>query len=132
MKLKPRLVILMMVLLLVNLGTIAYGCSEKAETVQKATYSNELKTVNVDIKLFTFKPSLLEVLVGTTVVWTNGDAIEHSVTHGTPEKLGGAFDSGFFAKGQTFSFTFTEAGEYPYFCKRHNSMRGIIKVIPVP
>jgi|DewCreStandDraft_5_1066085.scaffolds.fasta_scaffold07185_7 plastocyanin len=132
MKLKPRLVILMMVFLLVNLGTIAYGCSEKAETVQKATYSNKLKKVNVDIKLFTFKPSLLEVPVGTTVIWTNGDAIEHSVTHGTPKKLGGAFDSGFFTKGQTFSFTFTEAGEYHYFCKRHNSMQGIIKVIPVP
>jgi plastocyanin len=88
--------------------------------------------MSVDIKLFTFKPKSLEVPVGTTVVWTNGDAIDHSVTDGTPEKLGGAFDSGFFNKGETFSFTFNKAGEYPYFCKRHDFMRGTIKVLPAP
>lgn len=87
-------------------------------------------TTNVDIKLFTYKPKALEVPVGTTVIWTNGDAIEHSVTNGTPDKPGDAFNSGFFTKGQSYSFTFEEPGEYPYFCKRHNSMTGVIKVIP--
>jgi plastocyanin len=88
--------------------------------------------MSVDIKLFTFKPKSLEVPVGTTVVWTNGDAIDHTVTDGTSEKLGRAFDSNFFNKGETFSFTFNEAGEYPYFCKRHDFMTGTIKVVPAP
>lgn len=87
-------------------------------------------TVQVSIKLFSFNPGVLEVPAGTTVVWTNGDAIEHSVTNGVPGKPGGAFDSGFFTEGQTWSFTFTEPGEYPYFCKRHESMKGMVKVVP--
>ncbi|MEQ9618122.1 MAG: plastocyanin/azurin family copper-binding protein [Deltaproteobacteria bacterium] len=89
---------------------------------------NNTEHVDVNIKLFTFKPEVLEIPVGKTVVWTNGDAIEHSITQGTPDNPGPEFDSGFFTKGDTYSFTFTEVGEYDYFCKRHNSMRGRIKV----
>lgn len=92
--------------------------------------SGNSKTVNVDIKLFTFKPKVLEIKVGTTVVWTNGDAIEHSVTSGTPENPGKDFDSGFFVEGETFSFTFTKQGEYSYFCRRHESMQAVVKVVP--
>lgn len=87
-------------------------------------------TAEVSIKLFSFNPKVLEVPAGTTVVWTNGDAIEHSVTNGAPGKPGGAFDSGFFTEGQTWSFTFTEPGEYPYYCRRHESMTGMVKVAP--
>ncbi|WP_081752634.1 cupredoxin domain-containing protein [Kallotenue papyrolyticum] len=87
-------------------------------------------TVQATIKLFQFEPNPLEVPVGTTVVWTNQDDIEHSVTHGTPPKPGGAFDSGLFTKGQTFSFTFDQPGEYPYFCTRHTSMQGVVRVMP--
>ena len=86
-------------------------------------------TVQVPIKLFTFNPKRIEVPVGTTVVWTNGDAIEHSVTGGVPGKPDGKFDSGYFTEGETWSFEFTEPGEYPYFCRRHESMTGMVKVI---
>ena len=86
--------------------------------------------VAAEIKLFMFKPKDLTVAPGTTVTWTNGDAIQHSVTSGTPDAPGGAFDSGFFTKGQSYSFTFTEPGEYPYFCARHKSLQGVVKVEP--
>ena len=88
------------------------------------------KTVMVDIQVFQFMPNALEVKAGTTVIWTNKDNIEHSITNGVPGKLGGKFDSGFFTQGKTFSFTFTEPGEYPYFCMRHNSMQGMVRVTP--
>lgn len=88
------------------------------------------KTVMADIQVFQFMPNVLEVKAGTTVVWTNKDNIEHSITNGVPGKPGGKFDSGFFTQGKTFSFTFTEAGEYPYFCMRHNSMQGMVRVTP--
>lgn len=102
------------------------GETEAAETKsQSSKQSNE----NIDIRLFTFKPETIEVPVGTTVVWTNID-IEHSVTNGTPEERGMNFDSDFFTEGQTFTFSFVKPGTYPYFCKRHNSMRGEIKVLP--
>jgi plastocyanin len=82
----------------------------------------------LEIKLFTFKPAMLEVKPGTTLVWTNQDAIDHSVTAGTPGSHSGAFDSDFFEQGQTYTFTFNEPGTYNYFCKRHESMVGTITV----
>ncbi|HEY1013799.1 MAG TPA: plastocyanin/azurin family copper-binding protein [Herpetosiphonaceae bacterium] len=83
-----------------------------------------------DIQTFQFKPGRLEVKAGTTVTWTNRDAIEHSVTGGTPPNPAGTFDSGFFTQGESRSFTFDEPGEFAYFCKRHNSMVGTIVVAP--
>jgi plastocyanin len=80
------------------------------------------------IKLFQFMPRELSVKSGTTVKWVNGDDIEHSVTAGEPGKESGAFDSGFFKKGGTYEFTFATPGTYTYFCKRHNSMKGMVKV----
>lgn len=80
----------------------------------------------VDIKLFMYQPTPLEVPAGTTVVWTNQDAIEHSVT---PEQPAGDFGSDLFTKGQQYAYTFAEPGEYPYYCERHESMRGIVRVV---
>lgn len=87
-------------------------------------------TKTVTIKLFQFKPATLEVKAGTTVVWTNQDAIQHSVTSGTPPNPSGAFDSQFFDQGKSFAFTFTQPGTYTYFCMRHNSMTGTLTVVP--
>ena len=128
MKTLKRLLLAAIVFALGFFGVISFISTYTTE----AESANKAAMLSVDIKLFTFKPKSLEVPVGTTVVWTNGDAIDHSVTDGTPEKLGGAFDSGFFNKGGTFSFTFNKAGEYPYFCKRHDFMRGTITVLPAP
>jgi plastocyanin len=86
--------------------------------------------VAVDIQLFAFGPATQQVPAGTTVVWTNHDSIVHSVTHGIPEEPGAAFDSGLFDQDQTFSLTFTDPGDYPYFCTRHSFMRGVISVVP--
>ncbi len=87
-------------------------------------------TATMDISQFAFAPAALQVPVGTTVTWTNHDAIIHSVTNGTPDAPAAAFDSGFFDQDGTFSFTFNDAGDYPYFCKRHNFMQGTISVTP--
>ena len=80
------------------------------------------------IKLFQFQPQSIEVKAGTTVKWTNGDDIEHSVTAGAPGQESKTFDSGFFKKGGTYEFTFNEPGTYTYFCKRHNSMKATVTV----
>jgi plastocyanin len=126
--LKAFLLITLSALIITVLALIII--SSFAYTSTKAKATDKARNMKVIVKLFTYKPKALEVPVGTTVVWTNGDAIEHSVTNGTPDKPGNAFDSGFFTKGQSYSFTFDQPGEYTYFCKRHNSMTGVIKVIP--
>ena len=58
---------------------------------------------------YTFMPGSIEVSVGTTVTWVNNDVITHSVT-----ATDGTFDSDVIQPGDTFTFTFTEAGEFEY------------------
>jgi plastocyanin len=76
-----------------------------------------------EIKQFAYQPNAIEVPVGTTVTWTNGDAIQHSVT-----AKDGSFDSGLFEQNGTFSQTFTAPGTYAYVCSRHGSMMGEVRV----
>jgi amicyanin len=84
--------------------------------------------VAAEIRGFIFQPSPLVVPVGSTVTWTNQDAIQHSVSADSAPSPASSFDSGFFTQGQTFSFTFAEAGTYTYHCNRHPSMQGQIQV----
>ena len=72
-----------------------------------------------------FAPADIEVPVGTTVDWTNGDPFAHTVT-----ARDGAFDSGTLDGGQTYSQTFGEPGTYDYFCAIHPSMAGTVTVTP--
>lgn len=83
---------------------------------------------NLEIKQFAYSPASVEVAPGTMVEWKNSDSIIHSVTSGTPEQPGGVFDSGLFDEGHTFTTTFTQPGTYPYFCTRHQFMRGEVRV----
>lgn len=82
----------------------------------------------VTLQLFQFRPAQLEVKAGTRVIWTNQDDIEHTVTAGIPERRDGRFDARLPAKGATATIAFKEPGVYPYFCDRHQSMRGEIRV----
>lgn len=95
---------------------------------QAGAQTADQKDASITIKTFQFRPTPLEVRTGTRVTWTNTDDIEHTVTSGTPESRAGWFNSKLAGKGTTFSFTFTQPGTYPYFCDRHQSMRGEVRV----
>jgi plastocyanin len=57
------------------------------------------------------EPTSLEVAPGTTVTWRNDDAERHRIrSREGPER----FDSGNLEPGESFMFTFTLAGTYPY------------------
>jgi plastocyanin len=80
-----------------------------------------------------YQPNPIQVSVGTTVTWTNNDSQPHTVTSGSNVQPDGKFDSSpnfnpLMAPGQTFSHTFTEAGEYPYYCALHPNMVGTVSV----
>src|ERR1035438_10675894 len=77
---------------------------------------------NVTIDNFTFQPAALTVKVGTTVTWTNHDDIPHTIVSA------GKFRSKTLDTDNSFSFTFTAAGDYKYFCSLHPHMTGMIKV----
>ena len=82
----------------------------------------------VTVQLFQFRPSPLAVQMGTPVTWINQDDITHTITSGTPDKRDGRFNIQLGGKGQSGSVEFTQPGVYPYFCDRHQSMRGEIRV----
>jgi plastocyanin len=77
----------------------------------------------VKIENFAFTPKDLTVKVGTTVTFENDDDIPHLVV---------ATDNSFRSKaldtGETYAFTFTKPGEFPYFCGLHPHMQGKVTV----
>ena len=76
----------------------------------------------VHIDNFTFQPQELAVKAGTTVTWKNHDDIPHTIVSA------GKFRSKTMDTDDSFSFTFTAAGDYKYFCSLHPHMTGTIKV----
>ena len=78
---------------------------------------------SVTIMNFAFSPLTLTVKTGTKVTWTNKDTVTHTVTADN-----GAFNSGLLPSGNSFSFTFTQAGTYSYHCNIHHSMMATIVV----
>jgi len=82
----------------------------------------------VSVQLFQFRPGQLEVKAGTRLAFTNQDDIAHTVTSGTPEQPDGRFDVRLEGKGVAATVDLGAPGVYLYFCRRHQSMRGEIRV----
>ncbi|WP_235921368.1 cupredoxin domain-containing protein [Lentzea tibetensis] len=82
-------------------------------------------TTKVEIMNYAYSPSALTVAPGDTVVWTNHDSAPHNVvvTSG-PEK----FTSPTLQQGQTYTYTFTKAGTYQYYCSIHPDMKASVTV----
>ncbi|HEY4139887.1 MAG TPA: cupredoxin family copper-binding protein [Pseudolabrys sp.] len=79
--------------------------------------------IAVKIDNFAYSPQQVTVKAGTTVVWTNGDDIPHTVTSSEGKFRSKALDT-----DDKFSFTFTTPGTYKYFCALHPHMTGSIVV----
>jgi len=76
-----------------------------------------------------YTPVDVSVAAGGEVIWSNDDSASHTVTSGYPNSgPDGKFDSGLFLSGQTFTHTFNEEGEFPYFCLVHPWMQGTVFV----
>ena len=103
--------------------SISTGCKKIATDMYGSTGTTGTKgsggpgTNEVWIQGMTFSPASITVAAGTTILWTNKDAVAHTVTSNT-----GAFDSGNISTNGTFSFTFSSAGTFDYHCSVHPSM----------
>jgi plastocyanin len=93
-----------------------------AATILLGIASARAEEHKVTIDIFTFTPAQLTVKVGDTVTWTNHDDIPHTVVSA------GKYRSKTMDTDGTFTFTFTSAGDYKYFCSLHPHMTGMIKV----
>jgi plastocyanin len=87
--------------------------------------NDQPSAANAEVKIdnFSFGPETLKVSVGTTVTWTNRDDIPHTVVSTV-----GVFKSKVRDTDEKFSYTFTKAGTYPYFCSVHPKMTGKVVV----
>ena len=77
----------------------------------------------ITIDNFTFTPKELTVAVGTTVKWVNHDDIPHTVVEKKTTFRSKALDT-----DDSYSFTFTSAGTFDYFCGLHPHMVGQVIV----
>jgi plastocyanin len=89
----------------------------------KANDQSSAASAEVKIDNFVFGPQTVTVPVGTTVTWTNHDDIPHTVV-----STEGVFKSKVRDTDEKFSYTFTKAGTYPYYCSVHPKMTGTVVV----
>jgi plastocyanin len=97
---------------------LAVGSQNMTASDQPSAPATEVKIDN-----FSFGPQDLTVPVATTVTWTNRDDIPHTVV-----STDGVFKSKVRDTDEQFSYTFTKAGTYPYFCSIHPKMTGKVVV----
>ncbi|MEN8041582.1 MAG: cupredoxin family copper-binding protein [Actinomycetota bacterium] len=102
------------------------ACSPSGGDPTPSTSPPGFGPLDVVIDNFEFTPASLDVKVGDTVTWTNNQ----DTTHTVDSSVDGGWSSGVLEPGDTFSFTFTEAGSFPYHCSIHPAMIGDIQVAP--
>jgi len=70
-----------------------------------------------------FRPLRVAIAAGTTVVWTNSDAMVHTVTSDD-----GRWSSGAIEPGATWRRRFDRPGTYTFHCTPHPFMKGVVVV----
>ena len=81
------------------------------------------KDHKVSIKDLKYNPKELKVKKGDTVVWTNADERDHTVTADDD-----SFKSGNIGDGGSFKQRFDKAGKYKYHCDYHPRMKATVVV----
>jgi plastocyanin len=93
-------------------ATLAFGAVAAQDATNVITIDN-----------FTFSPKEVTVAVGTTVKWVNHDDIPHTIVEKKTTFRSKALDT-----DDSYSFTFTSAGDFDYFCGLHPHMVGKVIV----
>ena len=102
--------------------------------LSKATFVDDTdqKKVEVDAVDNNFRDQYITIKAGTTVVFTNAGRNQHNVLPVVP----GAFkqaETDDFEPGTSYSVTFDEVGDDPYYCSLHGTttkgMTGAIRVV---
>lgn len=131
---KPLLISIIVLIVIAVLAIVYFNKSDKSGTILKpldkvaprGTPENGItppaENANiVAIKNFSFDPQTLKIKKGEKVIWKNNDSAPHSIA-------GSIIQSNTLSKGDEFNFTFSQAGEYDYYCGVHPSMKGKIIV----
>ena len=110
--------------LLASMVVIAVGCSSDDGPTGSGGGTSRPHFKQVAIQGSSFSPSTLTIEVGDTVLWTNRDGIQHTVTSNTGTEL----DSPLLSNDQTDQHIFNAAGSFGYHCTVHAGMTGTVTV----
>jgi plastocyanin len=108
------------------LGLLALGVLAGSLAPAQALHARAA-TPSVQILKDSYTPQAITVAVGETVTWTNVDTTPgngHTVTSSGR----GPLKSSSMSQGGTFSYTFTTAGTFAYYCAIHPDMTGTVTV----
>jgi len=78
----------------------------------------------VSIDNFAFNPKIATVAAGSKLTWRNRDDVPHKI-QSTNNRFA---PSQVLDTKATYSVSFTESGEFPYFCSIHPVMQGKVVV----
>lgn len=102
---------------------------EQLQATASPTTQSQTNQKNIDatvkIRNFKFEPANLAIAVGKTVQFINLDEEPHTAT-----ATDGTFNSKALDTDQTWSYTATKPGTYPYICSVHPFMKGTLTVTP--
>jgi len=105
------------------LRSAAASSAAQAQAAGQRATAGATSAVQASIDNFAFVPSRLNLKAGTAVIWTNKDDTAHTVTSDD-----GVFSSPVLDSNQTFQYTFGKAGKFPFHCKLHPMMTGVVVV----
>ena len=84
--------------------------------------ASQPQTHTVVIDGMRFEPADLTIHTGDTIVWVNKDLFAHTAT------TEGTFDSRQIDPGGSWRLTLQTAGDLPYVCALHPTMKGMLRV----
>lgn len=104
------------------------GCGKKATPEPSVSVLPSASPTNltqeITITRDSFEPATVRIKQGTTVTWQNNDSATHWVStdpHPIHTGLAGFDSKKAIEQGQSYSFTFTRLGEWPY----HDHLRPV-------
>jgi len=101
-------------------ASLGVACSSKGtEPAADATQPTASSQAAVSLSGLAFTPATVNISAGGTVVWTDNEDVEHTVTAGTNEQPDPSTFDMVLTSGKTFSHTFSAPGTYSFFCRRH-------------
>lgn len=119
--------VLILVIAIIIILVFITGCGssntnkDTSKSVGSAQSTEKQGTINVKINGYKFDPQTVNINKGDTVIWENEDSIIHNIASND-------FTSPSLSKGDTFSFTFKDAGTFDYICSLHANMKGKVIV----
>ena len=108
----------LLVAMLAVVGSVLVLHPTRAARADNKSQGSEVKIDN-----FSFGPETITVSANSTVTWVNKDDVPHVIASND-----GLFKSKALDTDDKYSFTFSKAGTYGYFCAIHPKMVGKIVV----